>query len=66
VRRRTMFVSLAILVVFTFGFGYIGLVNAEALTSMGVLIGWVYGTFSVPVVGYFGNTITEDFAKRKQ
>ena len=64
VKKKTMYISVAILVVSTIGFAAIGFVNPAALESMGALIGWYYSIMSVPVVGFFGNSAVEALKKK--
>ena len=66
IRRRTMIVCIVLLCLFTIGFGYIGMVNPDALSAMGVLIGWFFGTISLPIIGYFSNTAVEEFVKNRK
>jgi hypothetical protein len=66
VRRRTMIACLVLLVFSTIGFATIAIYIPEALQSMGVLIGWYYGTLSLPIIGYFSNTAVEEFVKNRK
>lgn len=66
IRRRTMFVSLALIVVFSIVFIIIGIKNPTALTAMTPLLAWVFGSLSLPVLAYFSNTALEDFAKNRK
>ena len=66
IRRRTMYVAIVLICIFTFAFVIVGLQKPPALESMGVLIGWVYGVLSLPVVGYYGNTAVEEYAKNRK
>ena len=66
VRRRTMIASLVIIVLSTIGFAYLALINPKAIESMGVLIGWFYGTISLPLIGYYSNTAVEEYVKNRK
>lgn len=66
IRRRTMFVSLALIVVFSIVFIVIGIKNPAALTAMTPLLAWVYGSLSLPVLGYYSNTAVSDFVKGRK
>ncbi|WGH49680.1 hypothetical protein [Alishewanella phage vB_AspM_Slickus01] len=66
IRRRTMFACIVLLCLSTIGFGYIGVFNSDALSAMGVLIGWFYGSISLPIIGYFSNTAVEEYVKNRK
>lgn len=66
IRRYTMFASIFLIVVLTIGFAVIGLHNPAALTAMSAVVGWVYGALSIPLLGYYGNTAVEEYAKNRK
>ena len=66
VRRRTMYAAIVLMVLFSIAFMAIGVHNPEALKSMGVLIGWIYGSLAFPIIGYYSNTGIEEFAKNRK
>lgn len=66
IRRRTMYVGVILTVIFSIAFMWIGYVNPAALESMGVLISWVYGTLTVIIIGYYGNTAVSDYVKNRK
>ncbi len=63
-RRTTMFISMAIICVFTLIFIGLGIQWPETVTTLGPIIPWFYGAFSLPIIGYYSNTAIEEAGKR--
>lgn len=66
VRRRTMIGCICLLVLSTIGFTHLAISSPAAMETMGVLIGWYYGTLSIPIVGYYANTGISEFVKNRK
>lgn len=45
--------------------GGLAFINPEAVSAMGAVIGWAYGLCTAIIMGYYGNTAVEEYAKGK-
>lgn len=64
-RRRLAYMAFLWLVLQTFLFGAIAVFSPAAMAALGAVVGWSYGTTTIVLVGYFGNTAIEEVMKRK-
>jgi hypothetical protein len=63
-RRRLAYRALWLAVAETLLLGLVALLNPEAVAALSAAIYSSYTLWSVPIVGYYGNTAVEEWARR--
>lgn len=64
-RRRLCYIAFIWSIIMTIMLGGLAFINPEAVSAMGAVIGWAYGLCTAIVMGYYGNSAIEEYAKKK-
>jgi hypothetical protein len=63
-RRAGFYTGIVWSIVQTFLWAGLALWKTDAVSSLGVVIGWSYGIPATLIIGYYGNTAVEELAKK--